>query len=190
MYSFFALVSRMKNIDRWALMRNTSRENVQEHSHMVAVLAHALASIRRDVFGKDADPDRAASAALFHDAPEILTGDMPTPVKYYDPEMIAAYKRIEEAAEKKLCQALPEELRAGYYDLFSPDESTRELVKAADKLSAYIKCLEELKSGNAEFKSAAETTLNKLHALNMPEVEYFLEHFIPAFRMTLDELNF
>ncbi|MGM9521044.1 MAG: 5'-deoxynucleotidase [Oscillospiraceae bacterium] len=188
-YSFFALISRMKNIDRWALMRNADRENVQEHSHMVAVLAHALAVIRRDVFGTPCSPEAAAAAALFHDAPEILTGDMPTPVKYHDAEMIAAYKRVESMAAKKLSEALPEAMRPEYERLLSEDIGEKDLVKAADKLSAYIKCLEELKTGNEEFRSAAQSTLKKLQEMDMPEVRYFIENFIPAFEMTLDELS-
>ena len=188
-YNFFALIARMKNIDRWALMRNADKENVMEHSHMVAVLAHALAVIRRDVCGVPCSPDRAAAAALFHDAPEIFTGDMPTPVKYHDEEMIAAYRRVESGAIRKLLSSLPEDMRDEYDTLLSDENGVVDLIKAADKLSAYIKCLEELKTGNLEFRSAADSTLQKLRAMRMPEVDYFLEHFIPAFEMTLDELS-
>jgi 5'-deoxynucleotidase len=189
-YSFYALISRMKNIGRWSLMRNSSQENIQEHSHMVAVIAHALAVISRDVFGKDAHPGKAAAAALFHDASEIFTGDMPTPVKYHNPDIIAAYKKIESLASLKLLTTLPPEMRPAYDALFSPDDAqTAAIIKAADKLAAYIKCLEELKTGNNEFKSAAAQTLKKLKALQMPEVDYFMEHFIGAFELTLDELN-
>ena len=188
-YSFFALISRMKNIDRWALMRNTKRENIQEHSHMVAVLAHGLAVIRRDVMGKDCSPEAAAAAALFHDAPEILTGDMPTPVKYYNKDMINAYRRVEERAICKLAWSIPREIRPEYNKLLRGNPEVDDLVRAADKLSAYIKCLEELKSGNEEFRTAARLTLLKLKEMNMPEVEYFMENFIPAFEMTLDELD-
>lgn len=189
MYNFYALVARTKNIDRWALMRNAERENVQEHSHMVAVLAHALAVIRRDVYGWQCSPDKCASAALFHDVPEIFTGDLPTPVKYHDDEMIAAYRKIEDAAVKRLVNSLPEEMRGEYGSAFKPEKDVAEIVRAADKLSAYIKCLNELKAGNEEFRSAAESTLLKLHGFNMPEVEYFLENFIPPFEKTLDELS-
>lgn len=191
-YSFYALVSRMKNIGRWSLMRNSSQENVQEHSHMVAVIAHALAVISRDVYGKSIDPGQTAAAALFHDASEIFTGDMPTPVKYHNPDIISAYKQVEALASEKLLTTLPEELRPAYEGLFSPElngEATAALIKAADKLSAYIKCLEELKTGNSEFKLAAEQTYKKLTSLAMPEVDYFLEHFIKAFELTLDELD-
>jgi 5'-deoxynucleotidase len=188
-YSFFALISRMKNIGRWSLMRNSSQENIQEHSHMVAVIAHALAVIRRDVFGRDAHPGKAAAAALFHDAPEIFTGDMPTPVKYHNPDIIAAYKQVESLAAKKLLTTLPDAMRPSYEALFDLDGDTAALIKAADKLSAYIKCLEELKAGNNEFKSAAAQTLKKLKALNMQEVDYFMAHFLGAFELTLDELS-
>lgn len=189
-YSFYALVSRMKNISRWSLMRNSSRENVQEHSHMVAVIAHALAVIRRDVYGIPCDPGACAAAALFHDASEIFTGDMPTPVKYFNPEIMSAYKQVESLASQKLLSTLPEELRPSYAPLLETDGDVRRIVKAADKLSAYIKCLEELKAGNDEFRFAASQTLEKLRALGMPEADYFIENFIPAFELTLDELNF
>ena len=189
-YSFFAFLSRMKNIGRWALMRNSYPENVQEHSHMVAVLAHALAAIGRDVYGKNTSPDRAASIALLHDASEILTGDMPTPVKYHNPEIQTAYKEIEATASKKLLSTLPEELKHTYEELLlSEDRELTKYVKAADKLSAYIKCLEELKAGNNEFRLAARQTRAKLRSMEMPEVEYFIKNFIPAFELTLDELN-
>ena len=189
-YSFFAFISRMKNIDRWALMRNFSKENVQEHSHMVAVLAHGLAVIGRDVFGRDTDPNAAATAALFHDASEILTGDMPTPVKYFNGDIMSAYKKVEKIAADKLVSTLPEELRREYS--YQPDDENnpqRAIIKAADKLAAYIKCLEELRAGNEEFRLAAQQTKNKLVDLHMPEVDYFLANFIEAFELTLDELN-
>ena len=187
---FFAYLSRMRYIDRWGLMRNTFQENIQEHSHMVAVLAHALAVIRRDVFGGEADPGAAAAAALYHDAPEILTGDLPTPVKYYDPDIRDAYKRVEEIAAQKLLDMLPDELRPAFAPLVREDydPELKRLVKAADKLSAYIKCVEELKAGNSEFKRAAEQTLEALKAYQLPELDYFMEHFLPAFSLTLDEL--
>ena len=190
-HGFYAFVSRMKNIDRWALMRNSYRENVQEHSHMVAVIAHALAVIRRDVLGLEADPDKAAAAALYHDATEIFTGDMPTPVKYQNPDIMKAYKDVEKLASKRLVSTLPEEMRGEYEKLMAgPDAETKALVKAADKISAYIKCIEELKAGNGEFALAAKQTKAKLEALKMPEVDYFMEKFIPAFELTLDELNY
>lgn len=189
-YSFFAFISRMKNINRWALMRNSSTENVQEHSHMTSVLAHCLAVIGRDIYNADVDPDKVASAALFHDAPEIFTGDLPTPVKYYNGDIMTAYKKVEELAEKKLLTTLPAELRDSYGKLISPDSNTEKYVKAGDKLAAYIKCLEELRAGNDEFKLAAKQTKAKLKALDMQEVEYFMDNFISAFSLTLDELNY
>ncbi len=189
-YGFYALVSRMKNINRWALMRNSFTENVQEHSHMTAVLSHALAVIARDVYGKKADPDKCAAAALFHDASEIITGDMPTPVKYYSSEITSAYKSVEDIAVSRLVSALPEEMRPSYSELMNPEGDVKRYVKAADTLSAYIKCLEELKAGNEEFRRASEQSVRKLEAMEMPEVSYFLENFMPAFMLTLDEINF
>ena len=184
--SFFALISRMRYIGRWGLMRSTIAENIQEHSHMVAVLAHALAVIRRDVFGGDCDPNACAAEALFHDASEILTGDMPTPIKYNNPEIIGAYKELERRAGQKLLESLPEELAASYRPLLAP-EAEHPLVKAADKLSAYIKCVEERKAGNVEFARAEIQTLRALKAMELPEVDYFLTRFMPAFELTLDE---
>ena len=190
MENFYALIARMKNIDRWALMRSVTRENVQEHSHMVAVLAHALAVIRRDVFGMPCDPNAAAAAALFHDAGEILTGDLPTPIKYNNPEIMAAYRQVEAEASEKLLAMLPDALRPAYAPLLAePDHELKPLVKAADKLSAYIKCIEERRAGNDEFLRAEAKTLETLRGYGLPEVDYFLEHFIPAFELTLDELG-
>lgn len=188
---FFALISRMRYIERWALMRNTCQENVQEHSHMVAVLAHALAVIRRDVFGGDIDPGQAAVLALYHDAPEILTGDLPTPVKYYNPEIRDAYREVETVSARRLLSMLPDALRPAYEPLLleDPESGYHAVVKAADKLSAYIKCVEELKAGNSEFRQAAEQTRQALEASPLPEVGYFLEHFMPGFELTLDELR-
>ena len=158
---------------------------------MVAVIAHALAIIRRDIFSLPADPGKAACAALFHDASEIITGDMPTPVKYHNAEIRLAYKQIEAQASEKLLKSLPHQMRGSYAEILTDsDPETNAIVKAADKLSAYIKCIEELKTGNNEFRSAAQQTLAKLQAMNMPEVNYFIENFIPAFELTLDELNF
>ena len=190
-YSFFALISRMRYITRWSLMRNSTVENVQEHSHMVAVIAHALAIISRDILGHTADPDRTAAAALFHDASEIFTGDLPTPIKYFDTDIMSAYKKVESVAARKLLTSLPADMRPAYDLLLDSGDGSgiMPLVKAADKLAAYIKCLEELKSGNLEFRPAAEQSRKKLESLGMPEVDYFIEHFIPAFELTLDELD-
>ena len=190
-HNFFALISRMRYIGRWGLMRNTFQENIQEHSHMVAVLAHALAVIRRDIFGREIDPGQAAVLALYHDAPEILTGDLPTPVKYYNPEIREAYREVEEVSAQRLLSMLPDDLRPAYVPLLAQEEGDgyHELVKAADKLSAYIKCVEELKAGNLEFRQAAEQTRQVLEESPLPEVAYFLEHFLPGFSLTLDELQ-
>ena len=187
---FFAYIARMRYIMRWALMRNTSSENVQEHSHMTAVLAHALAVIRNKVYGGSVDAGAVAAAALYHDATEIITGDMPTPVKYYNPEIKASYKKVEAIACERLVSMLPEELRDEYAAILRcEDEEIRLLVKAADKLSAYIKCVEELKAGNSEFARAARQTRDALDAMALPEVEYFMEHCMDSFSMTLDELE-
>ena len=190
MNNFYALIARMKNIARWSLMRSVMPETVQEHSHMVAVLAHALAVIRRDVYGLPCDPNACAAAALFHDAAEILTGDLPTPIKYFNPEIMTAYRQVEAAASQKLLAMLPEELRPAYEPfLCEADPEIKRIVKAADKLSAYIKCIEERRAGNDEFLQAEDKTLATLRAYAMPEVDYFLERFIPAFDRTLDELG-
>ena len=187
---FFAYVSRMRFIQRWALMRNTAPENVQEHSHQVAVLAHALAVIRNEKFGGNIDAGQVAVAALYHDASEILTGDMPTPIKYDNPAIRKAYKDVEAVAERKLLEMLPEELRAVYAPaLTGPGGETEKLVKAADQLSAYIKCVEELKAGTLDFREAAAQTRTALEAYDLPEVQYFLETFMDSFSLTLDELK-
>ena len=187
---FFAYISRMRFIQRWALMRNTAPENVQEHSHQVAVLAHALAVLRNEKFGGHVDPGAVAVAALYHDASEILTGDMPTPIKYDNPAIRAAYKDVEAVAEHKLLNMLPEELRGVYAPILTVEDPEIEaLVKAADKLSAYIKCVEELKAGNNEFREAAAQTRKALESYGMPEVESFLETFMDSFSLTLDELK-
>lgn len=188
--NFYALIARMKNIRRWELMRSVMPENVQEHSHMTAVLAHALAVIRRDVFGQPCEPNEAAAAALFHDASEILTGDLPTPIKYNNPDIMTAYHQVEDAAARKLLDMLPERMRPAYEPLLTPaDPELKRLVKAADKLSAYIKCIEERRAGNDEFLRAERKTLETLRSYGLPEVDYFLERFIPAFERTLDELG-
>lgn len=191
MNNFFAYVSRMRYINRWSLMRNSESENIQEHSHMVAVIAHALGVIRRDIFHKDCDPDAAAVVALYHDCSEILTGDLPTPIKYHSSEINKAYKEMEELACEKILSTLPEELQGSFRPVFNGEISDkyRDLVKAADKLSAYIKCIEERRAGNDEFISAEKQTRAILDESPLPEVKYFLEHFIPAFELNLDQLG-
>ncbi len=188
---FFAYLSRMKYIGRWSLMRNSMPENIQEHSHSTAVIAHALGVIRRDVMHIPCDPNECAAVALYHDCPEILTGDLPTPVKYHSPDIRGAYREIEELACRRLLETLPEELRGAYEPLLAGETQARvhDLVKAADKLSAYIKCIEERRAGNDEFLSAEKQTRALLEQSGLPEVRYFMEHFIPAFELTLDELG-
>ena len=189
-HSFFAYIFRMRYIARWALMRNTRTENVEEHSYEVAVLAHALAVIGREVFHKELDPDKTATAALFHDAPEIITGDMPTPIKYFNPELKSAYGQVEAVAQDKLLSMLPPELVPAYEPLVrEADPEVRRYVKAADKLAAWLKCQEELKAGNSEFKKAAGETLSALQAMGMEEVDWFMEQLGGAFQLTLDDLG-
>ncbi len=188
--SFFAMVNRMKLIDRWALMRNTSKENIAEHSHSVAVIAHALALIGNKKFGKNYDASRAALLALYHDTTEVITGDMPTPVKYYNDEIKNVYKDIEHIAGERLLNMLPEEFKDDYRSFFEAEESDKALwalVKAADKISALIKCIEEHRMGNLEFETALSAQENKINAIDLPEVKYFSEHFLPAYYLTLDE---
>ena len=187
---FYALMGRMRYITRWGLMRNTFSENISEHSHMTAVLAHALALIRRDILNLPTpDPDRCAVAALYHDASEILTGDLPTPIKYYNPEIKEAYKQVERVAGNRLLDMLPPQLRASYEHLVLEDEEdVLPFVKAADKLSAHIKCLEEQKAGNTEFDTAAKQTWEAMKAMNRPELNWFLENCLSAFVLNLDQL--
>lgn len=187
---FYALMGRMRNIIRWGLMRNTFTENIAEHSYQVAVLAHALALIRREILKLDGpDPDRCAVAALYHDSTEILTGDLPTPIKYYNPDIKDAYKQVERIAGERLLSKLPDQLRASYEHLvLEDDETVNPIVKAADKLSAHIKCLEEQKAGNMEFDSAAKQTWESMKALEMPELDWFLDHCLGAFALNLDQL--
>jgi len=187
---FYALMGRMRNITRWSLMRNTFSENIQEHSHQVAILAHGLALIRREILELPGpDPDRCAVSALYHDATETLTGDMPTPIKYYNPEIKNAYKQVERVAGQRLVEMVPEKLQPFYAPiLLESDEEIAVIVKAADKLSAYIKCIEEQKAGNTEFESAANQTMASMKAMGRPELDWFIAECLPAFSLNLDQL--
>ena len=192
-FDFYAYLGRMKYIVRWGLMRNTSTENIQEHSLGVAVLAHALAVIHNRLKpGEELSPDRACVYAVFHDTSEIITGDLPTPIKYYNPVIKENYHAIEDVAKNKLLSMLPDEMQDVYKDILfyeEKDEKYYPIVKAADKLSAYIKCAEEVKAGNREFSKAKEATRKSLEEMKLPELDYFMEHFISAYNKTLDEMN-
>ena len=187
---FFALMGRMRYITRWGLMRNSFSENLTEHSYMTAILAHALALIRRDILKLEGpDPDRCAVAALYHDASEILTGDLPTPVKYYNADIKTAYKQVERIAGNRVLDMLPQQLRSSYErDVLEDDRTVKPIVKAADKLSAHIKCLEEQKAGNTEFDFAAKQTWESMKEMNLPELEWFLQNCLAPFTMNLDQL--
>ena len=187
---FFALLSRMRYISRWGLMRSSIPENIQEHSHEVAVYAHALGLIRSEIFGRPCDAAHLAVLALYHDASEILTGDLPTPIKYHDPAIRAAYKDVERVAEEKLVTMLPAELQTAYARSMRPtDDEEERLVKAADKLSALVKCIAERKAGNREFLSAEAQTRAALAAMALPEADWFIEHCLGACEKDLDELE-
>lgn len=189
---FFAMMSRMKFIKRWSLMRNSQSENICEHSLEVAMIAHALAVISNKRLGNHLDEKKAALMGMYHDSTEIITGDMPTPIKYFNPEIRGAFKEVEKVAANKLVSMLPEDLKPSYEDLFFKQEADRELwilVKAADKLSALIKCIEEAKAGNKEFVQAEQTLRNTIKEMNRKEIDIFFEEFLPSFEKTLDELN-
>ena len=192
MNSFFAMMSRMKYIDRWALMRNSRDENLSEHSLEVSMIAHALAVIGTTGLKKELNAERAAVIGLYHDATEIITGDMPTPVKYYNTEIKNTYKDIERKASHTLLRMLPDSMQEAYRRIFekqSEDDYLWKLVKAADKLSAYIKCVEEEQTGNLEFVRAKEQTLCHIRQMRLPEAELFLEYFMDAYGKNLDELT-
>ena len=183
---FFAYMARMKFIQRWGVMRNTQSENMQ-----AAILAHALAVIARDQFGRDVDPERVMALAVFHDASEVITGDLPSPIKHHDPELSSTYGRIEEAARERLTAMLPDDMRDVYRPLLLCKDRPQhvQLVKAADKLCSYLKCLEELKGGNEEFTHARDAIEGEIEAIDLPVVAWFMERFVPSFSLTLDELN-
>jgi 5'-deoxynucleotidase len=189
---FFAHMARLKLIQRWPLMRNTQTENVQEHSLQVAMVAHALAVIGNRFYSAEYDPATIALQAMYHDASEVITGDLPTPVKYHNPEIAREYKQIEKAAEQRLLAMLPSELTDAFSDLLiSAEQSTdnQRIIKAADTICAYLKCLEEINAGNSEFNLAKQRLQERLEQLNLKEVEYFIEHFVPSFNLTLDEIS-
>ncbi|MBQ7063512.1 MAG: 5'-deoxynucleotidase [Firmicutes bacterium] len=189
-YHFFAYMARMKHIKRWGLMNNDKEENIQEHSLQVAMIAHALALITNRIYGGGVDAEHIMAIAVYHETSEVLTGDLSTPIKYYNPKIKTAYKEIERIADEKLLGMIPEELRPDYEELIigHTDEEYR-LVKAADKICAYLKCVEELKTGNLEFKQAKASILAEIERMNIPAVGYFMEKFEPSFGLTLDELN-
>ena len=187
---FFAVISRMKYINRWSLMRNTIAENISEHSLETAFIAHALALLRNKRFGGNVNAERCALLAMYHDAAEIITGDLPTPVKYYNKDIKSVYGEIENNANNQLLAYLPEDLESDYRSVFFPDNEDKELmqlVKAADKISALIKCVEERQMGNSDFASAEKSTLSAVHKLNIPEAEIFLQEFMPSYKLTIDE---
>lgn len=191
-YGFFAMLRRSRYIKRWCLMRSANEESVSEHAYETAVIAHALAMIGKKIYGKELNAEKIAVAALFHDAGEVITGDMPTPVKYHDRELRLHYGRIEDESRKRLISMLPDDLQESYRSLLymeEDDADTYRYVKAADKLSAYIKCMEETAGGNREFMSAEKQTLRAIHRMNMPEAEYYLEKFAGSYSMNLDELT-
>jgi len=189
--NFFAYLYRMRYIERWSLMRSTVKENVSEHSHSVAILAHALGVVNNRIFSGKVDPDRLAVYALFHETSEVLTGDLPTPIKYYNPEIKSAYKAIEAVACEKMLGMLPAELRPVYEPIVREelDEYEARLLKAADKLDALIKCIDEGKSGNREFSKAERSIRAELSGYGLDEVDYFMEQLLPAFSLTLDEME-
>lgn len=184
---FYAILSRMKNINRWGLMRNTRQENLSEHSLEVAFVAHCLAIIGNQRLGKDISPEKVAVAAMFHDTSEIITGDLPTPIKYYNPEIKKAYKEIEAVAENQLIEMLPADFKEDFSSIYNPDSEIKAIVKAADKISALIKCIEEINMGNMEFKDAEVSTRQALDKLDMPEVKIFMDEFMDSFYLSLDK---
>ncbi len=192
MYHFFSYMARMKHIKRWGLMRNTREENIQEHSLQTAMIAHALALIKNRVYGGCVDAERALALAVYHETGEVITGDLATPIKYFNPEIKTAYKQIERLAEEKLVDMLPDVLRPDYEALILDREADAELyaiVKAADKICAYLKCVEELSAGNSEFAKAKKAIEKAIRQMERPEVDYFMKTFVPSFELTLDEMG-
>lgn len=190
-HHFFAYMSRMRFIHRWGLMRNTLPENDLEHAAQTAMMAHAIAVIGVRRHGRTYDPQYIMALAMYHDASEVITGDMPTPVKHNNPIIKEEYRKLEKAAEKRLLSMLPEDLQADFFPLIDHDEASEEwrIVKAADKISAYVKCLEEKKSGNKEFDKASKTIKKSIEKIDLPEVQDFMAEFVPGFALTLDEIS-
>lgn len=186
---FYAIMSRMKNIYRWGLMRNTKNENLSEHSLETAFIAHALAVINNARLNGNADPNAVAVAAMYHDTTEIITGDMPTPIKYYNCDIKKAYKNIEENAKERLIETLPDDFKETFSAIYNPDPVTERLVKAADKISALIKCIEETNMGNREFSIAKNSTREAVEKLSCPEADIFMREFLESYSLSLDELN-
>ena len=189
MYDFFAYLSRMKYIKRWSLMRSTEEENIMEHSLQVAMIAHCLCVIKNIYYGGTLNADRIAVLAMYHESSEVITGDLPTPIKYSNPTISAAYKHLEKLADEKLLSMLPTKMKEYYTDIIKPNDEEYKIVKMADKISAYLKCIDELKSGNKEFLKAKEAQLTDIESNITPEARYFLDNFAPSFDRTLDELN-
>lgn len=191
MYKFFAFLNRMKYIKRWSLMRSVREENIMEHSQQVAVIAHALAIIKNKKFGGTVDVSKVVLLAQYHEVGEVITGDLPTPIKYFNPEIKAAYKDLEKGACERLIAMLPQDMQKDYEDYIIPDENTEEykIVKCADRLAAYLKCVEEIKAGNSEFKKAKASIGNELKSAKRAELDYYLKEFAPAYDLTLDELD-
>lgn len=190
-YDFFAYLSRMKYIKRWALMRSTNEENIMEHSLQVTEIAHAIALIKNEMFGGSVDPYKVMCLAVYHETSEVITGDLPTPIKYFNAQINSAYKDLEDLAAEKLIEKLPEELKPLYKEFILADKDTEEykIMKAADRVSAYIKCVEEVKSGNKEFVKAKESIGKDIKSINDEAVKYFIKNILPSFEKTLDELD-
>ena len=190
MHHFFAYLSRLKFIRRWGLMRSTQQENDAEHSLQAAMIAHGIALMGKQRYGREVNPEHVLALAVYHDATEVITGDLPTPVKYHSPELRASYKQLEGLAAGKLLSMLPESMRGEYGAYFAEgDDYAHQVVKAADRISAYTKCMEEKRSGNHEFDAAGENVLRAIDQIALPEVQDFMKEFVPSFALTLDELN-
>ena len=191
MYKFFAFLNRMKFIKRWSLMRSVREENIMEHSQQVAIIAHALALIKNKIYGGAVDVNKVVLLAQYHEVSEVITGDLPTPIKYFNPEIKSAYKDLEKNASERLINMLPDELKGDYKEYVLPEENSEEykLVKCADRLAAYLKCVEEVRAGNSEFKKAKSSIGAELKSSKREEVDYYLKHFAPAYDLTLDELD-